>query len=59
MEESVEMSVLERAEKAFENFTPRPFSEVDKRLRKATVQTGEDLKADLQKVIDEIGVTYA
>jgi len=59
MADTVEMTILERGQKAVENFIPIPYSEVDKELREATRQTGEEIKKGLKRRIADMESRYA
>ena len=55
---NTDMEILERGEKAVENFTPLPFETVDKKLREATKLTGENIKQSLKEMLAELEVNY-
>ena len=54
-----EMTILERGQKAVENFYAKPYNEVDKELREATRQTGEEIKKGLKERITSIESRHA
>jgi len=51
--------ILERGNKAVEDFTPLPFGKVDKDLREATKRTGEELVEALKKEVSRMEHDYA
>jgi hypothetical protein len=54
-----DVDILERGNKAIENFSPLPFDKVDKDLREATKHTGDNLKAGLKEMLKDLEENYA
>ncbi|MDR1580311.1 MAG: hypothetical protein LBS35_08130 [Synergistaceae bacterium] len=54
----VDIDILERGNKAVENFSPLPFGKVDKGLREATKRTGDNLKSGLKEMLKELEENY-
>ena len=46
-----EMTLLEKAKKAVENFEPRPYPEVDKSLREGSRNVLKDYKENITKTL--------